>query len=299
MPDPTPAPRAGFEPTGHESIDELVDAYLTHHGVEVEPKDRSRIHRRIVVGPGPFAKPLRPEHERIVDDLRPTWVSIREQAARRHAAEEARRSKAEQRRALAKARRALLGEGRFTDDEIRAHVERDPESTAALGILKRWNRDVCGGRQERRLILLAGPPGVGKSFAAVHWACLQPRRAQLTTEAELVRLVGNAYSTSQASYRSLLTVERLVVDEVGLAGQDELAARVLRDLLEDRRGPPRMTVLVTNLIPAQFITRRVGEREHGRIARHLDVHVVRGPDLRRRDPSPWDQLLPEARREQP
>jgi hypothetical protein len=133
---------------------------------------------------------------------------------------------------------------------------RNLRQTPAVQAVERW----FGGPRESWCAVLAGPVGIGKSQAAAWWLWRETKdrrpaknaeQAQIAwwTAAKLARVSSFDGSLEQA------TAGLLVIDDLGteyLDGKGNFQAR-LDEILTERHGDYRRTVITTNLSKARFI----------------------------------------------
>ena len=123
------------------------------------------------------------------------------------------------------------------------------------------------------MVVLAGPPGVGKSTAVARLVTRWSRRARFVRAREVAAL-----ASWETAPRALLgAVQLLAVDEAGLEEGDRAGARIA-GLLCERTDcaacPGAVTVVVTNLDAQAFTARYVDDR----LASRLAAQVARGCD---------------------
>lgn len=159
------------------------------------------------------------------------------------------------------------------------------------------------------VLVMLGRPGTGKTFAAA-WAML---RAQLATYdpkldcdrfrgvleeraaaaanyrkvRDLARLYRAGFGDERAEYDALRAVPMLVIDELGLdRGRDVgLVRSALHDLIDERQGSGRRTILVSNLDRAELVGAegKAGALDPRTVERLREVGVLRefgGPSMR-------------------
>jgi DNA replication protein DnaC len=130
-------------------------------------------------------------------------------------------------------------------------VDGDPLPTKALATCRGY-----GDETRKTLLVLSGPAGCGKTFAAAWLIANGPRSSRFIHASQLQRI--SPYS--QAEMTPLETAALLVIDDIGVEYSDEkrMMLSILDGLLETRGGNLRKTVLTTNLGLAAFVQRYDG-----------------------------------------
>ncbi len=187
---------------------------------------------------------------------------------------EARAQHLERRRNRLRAAGALDPEATAAAVEAIGHcprVEGHPGSAAAAQAVELFLTE-----QTARVLVLAGPTGRGKSFAAT-WALAEYHHAGVWLSAAECRVAGWDELRPKAAASKLL-----VVDDLGRESTD-WSARELGDLVELRFNRGHRTVITTNLT-TRALFQRYGDRVESRLsdARFSRVAETPGPDLRRR-----------------
>lgn len=151
-----------------------------------------------------------------------------------------------------------------------------------------------GGNAKAAIVLLGGPPGTGKSVAAVHAAhramvaafAENPERVRESPErvAIFVRAVtlarSSAYGAEAQSLMGRLTSTRLLVlDDLGAEFQSPVWDMLLFEILDTRHGDMLPTVLTSNLGPADF-AKRYGTRLLERIKEGGSAVFLNGQSMR-------------------
>lgn len=115
-------------------------------------------------------------------------------------------------------------------------------------------------REYRRIIVLSGDPGCGKTAAAL-WACCGTTRARFV-DAALFQIGG----MFQKRLPDLLEVPLLVIDDLGVEFMDEKGAfaTMLDAVINQRYQSGKTTILTTNLDSEDF-AQRYGDRILDRI----------------------------------
>lgn len=136
---------------------------------------------------------------------------------------------------------------------------------------------------DRPLTLLAGPPGVGKTVASVHWLLQhdsgrRPTSLIYLTASELTRWP--RYDSEQMG--SLEHASAVVVDDLGREYTDAKGffLAILEELVDMRYQSGRPLVCTTNCT-AEKLWERVGERVRDRWREAGRVFEIRGESLRR------------------
>jgi DNA replication protein DnaC len=129
-------------------------------------------------------------------------------------------------------------------------VDGDPLPTKALACAQSFALD------RKTLLVLSGPPGCGKTFAAA-WLVANSEKSSLFFHiSQLLRV--SPYSSSDM--RPIETAALLVLDDVGseYADKNGMLLFVLDSLIEVRSSHLRKTVLTTNIPLADFMQRYSG-----------------------------------------
>ncbi len=140
-------------------------------------------------------------------------------------------------------------------------------------------------------LILAGPIGTGKTHLAVALgveATKQKRRVLFTRAADLVRQLLEARDARELGrlQRRLLTLDVLIIDELGFVPFDRTGGELLFNLITDRYER-RATVVTTNLAFAEWVTVFAGDEKLttallDRLAHHATVITTKGKSYRMR-----------------
>jgi DNA replication protein DnaC len=140
-------------------------------------------------------------------------------------------------------------------------------------------------------LILAGPIGTGKTHLAIALgveATKQKRRVLFTRAADLVRQLLEARDARELGrlQRRLLTIDVLIVDELGFVPFDRVGGELLFNLITDRYER-RATVVTTNLAFAEWVTVFAGDEKLttallDRLAHHATVITTKGKSYRMR-----------------
>lgn len=178
---------------------------------------------------------------------------------------------------------------------IRAVVAADrPPLVEAFGVVE----DALAWRQEQRrpgyappplTLVLAGPPGCGKTTTLARIVARWPTSARYTLAREVATIPENAWEGNKLEWRALASIPLLAIDEAGLEESDRAGAR-LGALLAERIDGPRVTLIATNLGAEAFSVRYMNGRLHSR----LSVEQGRRGCPWWRDLEPVDYRDPEA-----
>jgi DNA replication protein DnaC len=140
-------------------------------------------------------------------------------------------------------------------------------------------------------LILAGPIGTGKTHLAIALgveATKQKRRVLFTRAADLVRQLLEARDARELGrlQRRLLTLEVLIIDELGFVPFDRVGGELLFNLITDRYER-RATVVTTNLAFAEWVTvfaedEKLTTALLDRLAHHATVITTKGKSYRMR-----------------
>jgi DNA replication protein DnaC len=140
-------------------------------------------------------------------------------------------------------------------------------------------------------LILAGPIGTGKTHLALALgleATKQKRRVLFVRAADLVRQLIEARDARDLGrlQRRLLTLDLLIVDELGFVPFDRTGGELLFNLISDRYER-RATAVTTNLAFAEWVTVFAGDEKLttallDRLAHHATVITTTGKSYRMR-----------------
>jgi len=138
-------------------------------------------------------------------------------------------------------------------------------------------------------LILAGPIGTGKTHLAIALgleATKQKRRVLFTRAADLVRQLVEARDARELGrlQRRLLTLDVLIIDELGFVPFDRIGGELLFNLITDRYER-RATMVTTNLAFAEWVTVFAGDEKLttallDRLAHHATVITTKGKSYR-------------------
>lgn len=138
-------------------------------------------------------------------------------------------------------------------------------------LVQEWNK---------RLLVLAGHVGVGKSVAAGLWLLASERPWMWISAGALSR----GYAYDQKAFSELATVPSLVIDDIGLEWMDtkERYLGVLEEIVTERHGNKLGTLITTNIVEVEVFRDRYQKRIADRIREDGRFVLCPGVSLRRR-----------------
>lgn len=145
-----------------------------------------------------------------------------------------------------------------------------PTVTAAMRAIARarvWRRTqtVPGLSPPPVTLVLAGPPGCGKTSAASRSVVMCRSNAKRILAREIAVLPENDWSENVAARSVLATIALLVIDEAGLEESARAGARV-GALIAERTDNACVTIVCTNLDAETFVARYIGDRLVSRLS---------------------------------
>lgn len=161
---------------------------------------------------------------------------------------------------------------RFRDRELRNYVAALPGQKRALLFAQRYAESFDDALRTGRSALFLGLPGTGKTHLAVGIALrvmTEGRSAVFMTVMRAIRTIKDTWrrdsdvSESEA-IDALSSPDLLILDEVGVQHGTETERLLLFDLLNERYGRRRPTIMLSNLT-AKEVTAYLGERIMDRI----------------------------------
>lgn len=154
------------------------------------------------------------------------------------------------------------------------------QESAPLNTVRAW-LEAAGQPNARRVLVLLGRPGTGKTFAAAYAYLAQRRNdAAYAKVRNVCQRFRASFGEEAADYERMLRAHLLIVDELGTErGSDvEVAQAALHDIVDERQG--RRTILISNLSKRQFLE-RYDERTIDRLRECGAMREFSGQSMRR------------------
>jgi len=154
------------------------------------------------------------------------------------------------------------------------------------GKLERQLRELRGWKGQPALVVLAGPPGVGKTHCAVatmeRWFRHGRRSVLLLTEAELVLRVKEGFGANTDSdvLRRMQRCQLFVLDDLGRNTTSDWGVQMVVNNLIHRIDNGSPTLVTTNLTHAEVVE-RLDERLASRMWQGLAVSYKATHDFRK------------------
>lgn len=153
------------------------------------------------------------------------------------------------------------------------------DSTApAIVAIKRWDDQ----RRARNIAVLAGRPGVGKTFAAAWWRWQSAKRAGFRVMAQWLTAAAFARMSRYGAERTELLSNALVLDDLGTEYVDAKGSlRTDIDELVNEFYSTRRALVITTNLDAKELEQRYGERVLDRLHEAAVWIAVKGESRRR------------------
>lgn len=205
---------------------------------------------------GPSVEPL----GAIISRLQERVVSPEYQKTVREHAE---RRKAGAREALSRrASECEMPEDEDLRDVVLDDEAPETETLRACRAIVAWRGDRrCGG-----VMVVAGVPGVGKTAGACHVLARTPRSGLFVPAADVSVTPRNGFSENGARWERWLSVDVLVVDDLGAESR---RTESITELLLNRYDRGRCTLVTTNLTAKEITVDYFAERQGARLADRL------------------------------
>jgi len=237
-----------------------------------EAQERLQDRRRQHGLPDPAERPQEASSPRLLASvlpLRPVDPAELERIREAQLAAEAARWRAEREGAYRERARALGLPAH--GPTLAAAISDAPRETQALAAVRAalvWR----ARRPLGQVIVLAGPPGTGKSTAAA-WAVLRRGPGGVWESASVVGSSGRtSHSESVATWRRWERAHTMVVDDLGTETGDPA---MVCDLLSRRYDAAGLTIVTTNLPRAEFRARYL-DADGGRLLSRIDGQRLAG-----------------------
>ena len=173
--------------------------------------------------------------------------------------------------------------GRLSDAAAAALLSGAIEATDAVQAVRAW-ADSLSGQDARPVLVLSGPPGTGKTIAALSFlSSLSDRRRWQFARAVRLGSMFERWSNDAPGEALDIDVPVLIVDDLG---QEPLSDRrvipAIHEILDARKSARRMaTIITTNLTIAEAKS-RYPDPDISRLAESADWISLSGPDMRRK-----------------
>ena len=186
-------------------------------------------------------------------------------------------------------RQADLGiPARFADADLEAWPTASEQQAKVLAIVQRFARNFAKARELGSNLVFRGNIGAGKTtlacatVRAVHAAGYSARYTRLGAHFRRMREAFSGEGKPASSIEAQLAlVDLLVLDEVGVQYGSKAELVMLTELIDERYGAKRPTIVVSNLGSAQ-LTDMVGERAADRLVEKGVDLLFDWPSFRRR-----------------
>ncbi|HST56295.1 MAG TPA: hypothetical protein VLJ42_10460 [Solirubrobacteraceae bacterium] len=150
----------------------------------------------------------------------------------------------------------------------------------ARQVVQQWHSEESD-EQNRPWLMLLGPPGVGKTLAALEVALESAWSAYIGARA-LEQCFGSRFGAPvELQDRLRVCPGLLVLDDLGRESDPTIVGAALLELIDARRSDDRMTIAIANLNREQLEQRYPDPRLASRLAQSARWGVCSGPDFRR------------------
>lgn len=163
----------------------------------------------------------------------------------------------------------------LTDEMRRSIVNDGLSQTQALVVAQQWHESWATPKSLQVLVLI-GRPGVGKGVAAA-WVAARTHCPVYLKARALVSYHSASFGEERARYEQAVRTNFLVIDEVGTEQRESKSA--IQDIIDDRIGNRRRTMLISNLSKAALLE-RLDERTVDRLKEIGRIVELKGKSLR-------------------
>jgi DNA replication protein DnaC len=133
-----------------------------------------------------------------------------------------------------------------------------------------------------RVLALCGPPGRGKTVAAAWAAMAYPGASEYLTARKLEQLRMASFGDEAERYENALRMRGLlIVDDLGREDNAERMTSALLDVVDNRRGTGKHTILIANMSRAALEQRYPDARLWSRMGESAQFVADAGEDLRK------------------
>lgn len=192
---------------------------------------------------------------------------------------------------------------RFMNRTIETFCVKTDWQATAKRTIESYISDLDRNLGDGRNIVLCGNPGTGKTHLAVSVAiaCLnRGKSAAYVTVSDLIARIRDAWGTgkSMEQVQNFVSVDLLILDEVGVQAGTENERNILFDVLNKRYGEMKPTIIISNLNP-DGIKRFLGIRVFDRLSENSGLLIPFFGESYRKHAQPGSEVASIARMQIP